>query len=102
MKLFETALGNFWILGMEWDDESQTFLYSIKKNFYAYCVSIMCITLTIIYLIRDAQKFEEYTEALFVCTTAAMCSIITIFMSIKLGVFTQFIKTANISYKERE
>lgn len=102
MELFETASKNFWILGMEWDESTQKFVYSIIKNFYAYCVSIMCITLTTFYLIYDAQRFEEYTEALFVCTTAVMCSIITTFIAIKLDVFSEFIKASKTSHNERK
>lgn len=100
MKLFETALESFWFLGMEWDDHSQKFLISITKNVYAYCISIMCITSTTLYLIFDARSFDEYTEALFVCSTAIMCTIITTFICIKLKLLSEFIKSSRMVVNE--
>lgn len=102
MQLFETALKNFWFLGMEWDDSSQKFAYSLKKNLYAYGVSVVCITCTLSFLIHDAVNFDEYTEALFIFSSAIMCNIITTFLYIKLDVLSEFVKICRNSIGESE
>lgn len=92
MEIFETALENFSFLGMEWDENSQKFLYNIKKSAVTKIVSITCFIFTLLFLMYDAQSFDEYTEALFVCSTSVMCSIITTAIYIKLDMFSKFTK----------
>lgn len=96
MKLFETALGNFAILGTVWDESSQEYVYKIREKFIAVCVGLLCFILTFIFLIKDARTFDEYTEALFICSTAFMCSVITAEIFFKLDKLTQFTRTCNI------
>lgn len=100
MKLFETALESFWFLGMEWDESSQKFSYSIKKNVISQCVSGAVFISTLIFLVKEAKTFDEYTEALFMCSTAVMCTIITAFIYIKLDMLAEFIRTAKIAAAE--
>lgn len=100
MQLFETALESFWFLGLEWDESSQQFLYSIKKNVISQCVSVVCIISTFFFLIKEAKTFDEFTESLFVGSTAVMCSIITTFLFIKLDLLSKFIKTCKIAIIE--
>lgn len=100
MKLFETALKYFRFLGMEWDDGSQKFSISIKKLFVAQFLGVICFVTTLIFLIKDAKSFDEYTEALFMCSTAALCSIIYIFFYVKLSEFSAFTKTAKMGLSQ--
>lgn len=90
MELFETALKNF--LGMEWDDGSQKYSISIKKMFVAQILGVICFITTLVFLIKDAKSFDEYTEAFFICSSAVLCSIIYIFFYIKLDEFSEFTK----------
>lgn len=85
---------------MEWDESSQKYLYSVKKNAYAYCVSVICITLTLLYIIYDAKSFVEYTEALFACSTAFMCIIITTFIYLKLDDLSEMTKLIRTTLNE--
>lgn len=97
MKLFETALENFAFLGTEWDESSQKYLYSLRKKLVAVCVGLLCFILTFIFLIKDAKTFDEYTEALFICSTAFMCTVITAEIFLKLGTFSEFTRTCKIA-----
>lgn len=100
MQVFETTLKNFWFLGMEWDESSQQFFYSIKKNVFNYSIGAVCVTGTLLFLINDAKSFQEYTEALFICSSAFMCSIIYTFFYIKLEEFSEFTKICKNSVGE--
>lgn len=100
MKLFETVLQNFWFLGMEWHESSQKLLISIKKMFVSEFCCVVCFVTMLLFLIEDAESFDEYTEALFMGSTAVMCTIIYIFLYIKLDVLSKFIRTARISLNE--
>lgn len=100
MKLFETALKYFWFLGMEWDESSQRYFISFKKMFIPQFLGVICFTTTLIFLIKDAKSFEEYTEALFMCSTAALCTIIYTFFYVKLNEFSAFTKLAKIGFSE--
>lgn len=100
MKLFETALQNFWFLGMEWDEGSQKFLISIEKLFVSQSQCVVCFVTMLLFIINEAESFDEYTEALFMGSTAVMCTIIYIFLYIKLNVLSEFIRTAKIALNE--
>lgn len=100
MKLFETALENFWVLGLEWHEDSQKFVYNINKTIIAKGAHFVSFTCTLCFLIKDAKSFDEYTEALFVCSTSAMCIVITICIYIKLGVLAEYIKSARAAVSE--
>lgn len=49
---------------------------------------------------RRRRKFRRVTEALFMSSTAVMCTIIYIFLYTKLGVLSEFIRTARIRLSE--
>lgn len=97
MKLFETALKNFAFLGTVWDESSQKYIYEIRKKLVAVYVGLLCFILTFIFLIKDAKTFDEYTEALFICSTAFMCSVITAEIFFKLEKFSKFTRTCKIA-----
>lgn len=100
MKLFETALENFRFLGMEWDEKSQKFLISLGKMFVSEFCCVVCFVTMLLFVIKDAESFDEYTEALFMCSTAVMCTVIYIFLYIKLDVLSEFIRTSKIELSE--
>lgn len=102
MKVFETALKNLRILGTEWDDKTQRFYYSFKKNTISLGFGALCFTLTLLFIIYEAKTFEEYTEALFICSSAVMSDTIGIFIYIKLDEFSEFVKICSIAADESE
>lgn len=99
MKLFETALKNFAILGLECDESSKKFVYT--KNYFAFQFScIVCIVLTFLFLIYDAKTFDDYTEALFILSTGLMQGIISVSISFKMNNFFNFIENCKNVFDE--
>lgn len=102
MSVLETALESFSILGLEWDESSQKLLYSIKKQFISQFLGVLCIMSTLIFLTNDAETFLDYTEALFICSTAVMCNLIYIIFYIKLNELSEFTKISKSFVEERK
>lgn len=102
MSVLETALESFSFLGLEWDESSQKLLYSIKKQFISQFLGVLCIISTLIFLTNDAKTFLDYTEALFICSTAVMCNLIYIIFYIKLNELSEFTKISKSFVGERK
>lgn len=94
MKFFTTALENFAFLGIEWDESSQKYTFN-RKNIIPQIVCVHCITLTLLFLIYDAKSFVEYTETLFILSTAFLCGIVYISVYIKVNVLHNFFESCN-------
>lgn len=102
MKIFETALINLRFLGTSWDESAQKFRYSYKMNSISLGFGVLCFFLTLLYLFFEANSFEEYTEALFICSSAVMSDTIGLFIYIKLDAWTEYKKICDIAAEDSE
>lgn len=102
MKLFEIALKNLRFLGTRWDESAQRFRYSYKMNSISLGFGVLCFISTLLFLFFEANSFQEYTEALFICSTAVMSDAIGLFIYIKLNEFTEYKKVCDIAAEDSE
>lgn len=101
MKLFETALENLAFMGIEWD-ESALKCFSTKRYLITIALCFTCIISTFLFLVYDAKSLVEYTEGLFIFSTAISCCIISLSAYIKMHVLSDFIKNCKDLINQRK
>lgn len=101
MKLFETTLKIFAILGVEWDESSKKYVYT-KNLFICPFVCFLSSMGTFLFLIYNAQSLYEYTLVFIVLSSVTMGIVILVIFILELDKFNIYLETCEHMLHEGE
>ena len=83
MKVFQTIKKNFCAVGIGPNLALQTYPLNIKilMGFFILGTAIICM---MVYIIRDAKTFSEYTQSLHLCSLSALIVFILLIVILKV------------------
>lgn len=91
VKLFEIPLNNLAFLGIKWDQGSKKYSCT-RKIFIALLLCVLCMILTVLFLIYDAKTFSNYTSAMTVLLAYIMCFIIYVILYLNENMLNKFME----------